>query len=115
MEEKTLQDRWDNFKTGCKKKWYAISDWCTQNKEMVIAITPVLITGTIELVKVVVRSKNTSEEKRLKENYIYDRSSGHYYECRRKPKNSEWREIDYRYKVLEQPLGEVLNDMRLLK
>lgn len=114
-EKKTMEERWDDFKFAAKQKWIHFSNWCGQNKEMVIAVTPVLVSGTIELVKVVIRNKATSEERKLKDNYIYDRSSGHYYETRRKPKSSEWREIDYRHKILDQPLGEVLNDMRLLK
>lgn len=45
---------------------------------------------------------------------IYDRSTGHYYEMRRKPKTSEWLRIEEENKK-GKPLGWILNDMKLLK
>ena len=77
-------------------------------------MVPVLVSGTIELVKIVAKSKNTGEEKRLKENYIYDRSAGHYYELKRQPTASEWMSIDHR-KSDGEMLGDILDDMRILK
>jgi hypothetical protein len=54
------------------------------------------------------------QEAHLKDEYIYDRSNGHYYELRRKIKSSEWQMIDQRKREGEM-LGDILQDMRLLK
>lgn len=114
-EKKTMKQRIDETKTNAKAKWYSVCDWASRNKEALIVILPVAISGSIELIKIVSRKSSQKEDRRLKENFIYDRSSGHYYETRRQPKNSEWIEIDRRHNTLHQPLGEVLRDMRLLK
>lgn len=114
MEEKNLKTRWSDFKQDCRYNFVKFSDWCSRHRETLIVIVPVLISGSIELVKIVARSKNNGDERRLKENYIYDRSQGHYYELKRKPTASEWRMIDHR-KSEGELLGDVLNDMRILK
>lgn len=114
-EKKTFRDKVGDFKTTCKAKWLELSCWAERNKEILIVAVPIVVSGTIEMTKVVMKYQATHEEKELKERYIYDRSAGHYYETRRQPKSNEWREIDYRHNVLHQPLGEVLADMRLLK
>ena len=89
-------------------------EFCHEHKEALIVLIPVMVSGTIELIKIAARSRNTKEDKYLKENYVYDRSSGHYYELKRQPKSSEWRLIDQR-KAEGELLGDILNDMRILK
>ena len=114
MEERSIKERWEDFKYDCKLNFVKFSDWCHDHKEVLVVIVPVLVSGSIELVKIAAKSKNVGEEKRLKDNYIYDRSLGHYYELSRKPTASEWRMIDHR-KQNGELLGDVLNDMRILK
>lgn len=107
-------ETYGNWKNKVKSKFEDVKDWCSEHKEVIIALAPCMIGGAVEMVKIAARKGNINEEKRLKENYIYDRSSGHYYELRRKPSNKEWIHIDHR-KSLGDPLGEILNDLRLLK
>lgn len=111
---KSLEERWGEFKTACKNRWYRVCDWFRANKDVLVVVTPIIIGSGVELVKVVLKSKTTSDEKALKERYIYDRSNGHYYETRRKIKSREWIEIDTRHRMGES-VGDILSDMRLLK
>lgn len=113
-EKRTLKERLDDFRWDAKQKYYKIKDWCHDHPSEAVALTTVFMSGTIEMIRVVAKNKNISEEKQLKENYIYDRSAGHYYELKRQPKSSEWRMIDHR-KAEGESLGDILNDMRILK
>lgn len=88
--------------------------WAKENKETLIVFGPVLVGSLVEMVKVVSRSSTIRENKRLKDNYIYDRSAGHYYEAKRKLKNKEWLQVDERHKNGES-IGDILSDMGLLK
>lgn len=105
-EKPTLKER---AKTGFQK----VRDWGSKHKESIIVFGPILISSAVELVKILKRDKTVKEDRRLKENYIYDRSAGHYYELKRKPTNKEWMMIDEGRK--NENLGMVLNDMELLK
>ena len=111
-EKKTFRDRVDELKTEAKNKWYRTCDWCRDNREVLIMTIPIAVGGAFELLA---KEKSTKDEKYLKERYIYDRSNGHYYETRRKVKNREWVEIDARHAISGEPIGDILQDMRLLK
>lgn len=113
-EQKTLKERFDEIKTKVKAKGLEIGSWCSAHKESLIVIVPVAMTSGIELIKVIAKSHNQKEERRLKENFIYDRTNGHYFELKRTPKQSEWSRIDIR-KMSGEYLGDILSDMRLLK
>ena len=113
--KKTVREKWDDFKTGAKDRWYRTCDWCRSNQEIVALTVPIAVGGAFELAKTIVKTKATNDEKALKERYIYDRSNGHYYECKRKVKNREWAEIDARHALTGESVGTILQDMRLLK
>lgn len=90
------------------------ADWCKEHKEAIIVFGPAIMGGIVEILKIQTKCHTVNEEKALKDQYIYDRSSGHYYELKRKPKNREWLQIDQR-KQNGESLGWILNDMKLLK
>lgn len=113
-EEKTLKKWFEEKSEQAKLKVQAATDWCKRNKEAVIVFGPVILGSLVEIAKISTKHHMVNEEKALKDRYIYDRSSGHYYELRRKPKNSEWIQIEQR-KQNGESLGMILNDMRLLK
>ena len=50
---------------------------------------------------------------RANDTYIYDRSMGHYWKCRKKPTTEQYLEIERR-KANGEGLGTILTDMRLL-
>jgi hypothetical protein len=113
-EKRSFKEKIDDLKWDAKQKYYRTKDWCRDHTTEAVGLATVLISGSIELIRVVSKNKNNKEEKQLKENYIYDRSAGHYYELKRQPKSSEWLMIDHR-KAEGECLGDILSDMRILK
>lgn len=113
-EKKTFKEWFDEKQEWAKWKLHAAAEWCKNHKEAIIVFGPVIMGGIIEIAKIPPKKYVVNEEKALKERYIYDRSTRHYYELKRKPKSSEWLQIDQRIENGES-LGWVLDDMRLLK
>lgn len=113
-EKKTLQERLEDAKLEMKWRYQLAREWCSKHKAEIVVFGPVIISGVVEVIKITTKKHNVNEEKRLKDNYIYDRSQGHYYELRRKLKSSEWLLIDQRKREGES-LGQILQDMRVLK
>ena len=113
MKEK-VKKKIEEMKNDVKMKCYYMIDWCRYNKEAIVIFGPCIIGGIIEIVKIVTKKGTVNEQKRLKDLYIYDHSTGHYYELKRKLKSSEWITIDER-KRQGTPLGIILMDMKLLK
>ena len=113
-DKKTLKERFADKKETAKEKLSDVRQWCGNHKAEIMVLAPVLISGAVEMVKVATKKKNLNEEQHLKDNYIYDRSMGHYYELRRKLKSSEWLQIEER-KAEGETLGRILEDMRVLK
>ena len=114
MNEKSLKKWFEEKSERLKWKIHTMTEWCNENREVLIVFGPVLFGSIMEIVKVSIRYKTGRDEKRLKDRYIYDRSNGHYYELKRKPKNSEWLQIEQR-KLNGESIGWILNDMHLLK
>lgn len=113
-EKKTLKERIGDFSDLAKSKVQNATDWCKNHKEVIVVFGPVIISGVLEFIKISAKKSSVKEEKMLKDRYIYDRSQGHYYEIIRKPKSSEWIQIDQR-KQNGEALGCILDDMGLLK
>lgn len=116
MEEnkKTLRERLNELSDKAKIELMRAVEWTKAHKEAIIVFGPVIMGGIVEIAKIQTKVHVTNEERALKERFIYDRSTGHYYELRRKPKTSEWLQIEQR-KQNGETLGWILNDMRLLK
>lgn len=110
---KEVNQKWEDFKWKVKCKYDKAKEWCIQNKELVIAAVPALITGAFEIIKIASKADAREEEKELKELYIYDRSMGHYWKLRRRLTNSEYREIERR-RAEGESMGEILESMRVL-
>lgn len=113
-EKKTFKEWLEEKSDWAKWKIHCASEWCKEHKESVIVFGPVIMGGIIEILKISTKRHVVNEEKALKERYIYDRSTGHYYELKRQPKSREWLMIEQR-KQNGETLGVILNDMRLLK
>lgn len=113
-ERKTLKKRIEEVSDWAKWKAQMTVDWCKRNKQAIIVFGPVIAGGLIEIIKISTKHHLVNEEKALKERYIYDRSGGHYWEIKRKPKRSEYLQIEQRRNNGES-YGSILNDMRLLK
>lgn len=113
-EKKTLKEWFENKKEKAKEKLHGVVQWGSKHKAEIVVFGPVLITGAVEIIKTATKKQNLNEERRLKDNYIYDRSMGHYYELKHKLSSSEWLQIEER-KGEGESLGRILKDMNVLK
>lgn len=113
-ETKTLKDKIADAKISAKWKIDDFKIWCSNHRSEIVVFGPIIISSTVEIAKILTKRHNVNEEKRLKDNYIYDRSAGHYFELKRKLKSSEWLMIEQRKKEGES-LGEILQAMKVLK
>lgn len=102
-----------NAKVYAQRKVVEVGEWCKENREEAVMIASAVVSGLYYVTKTMAKNRRLEEERHLKEDYIYDRSTGHYFELRRKPTNAEWCKID-EMKRSGIPLYVILNDMRLL-
>ena len=86
----------------------------TENKEAIVALTPVVVGGFTVLVRVISRKSNLHQEKALKELYVWDPKLGMYYQLRRKMTNEQRLELDRR-KEAGESIGNILASMKVLK
>lgn len=84
-----------------------------QNKEVLIVIVPAVCTAIGMVAKFASKHGTMKKMEKLKNNYIYDRSSGHYWKLDSEPSNADWIEIDKRHKSGEDYYS-ILTDLDLL-
>lgn len=115
-EKKTLKKRFEDLKEKAKWKVKDGKQWCSNHKSEIVVFGPVLITMSVDIVKILMKKSTVSEERHLKDCYIYTRENniGHHYELKRKLKSKEWLQIHEMVKNGEN-LGEILQDMGVLK
>lgn len=96
-----------NAKEGVKKFW-------RENKDIIIVVAPIAGSILVKQMTHTNKKKQLKSEQDLKDLYIYDRKKGHYWPLQRKPKASEWIEIDARRENGEE-LYNILASMDLLR
>ena len=120
MEDNTI--RWsevkrkiafEQFKFRAKDKINSVKNWCNEHREEAITIGIICVSAGFKFYKTAKKSHDLKMEKELKDTYIYDRSMGHYWKCRKKPTTEQYLEIERR-KANGEGLGTILTDMRLL-
>lgn len=97
-----------------QEKVNAAKDWAYNNKEILVVAVPGLIGAGTTIVKLVGKRFNLAKEQKLKENYCYDRSLGHYWVLKRELSNKEWVEVDKRKQNGER-LADILDSLKVLK
>lgn len=97
-----------------QEKVITAKDWVYNNKEILVVAVPGLIGAGTAIVKVVGKRFNLAKEQKLKENYCYDRSLGHYWALKRELSNKEWVEVDKRKQNGER-LADILDSLKVLK
>lgn len=105
------------FRDKVKTKLHDASQWIVDNKEVVLVAAPVVMTvtkGTFNIGGKLLKHHNLKLEEKLKDRRIYDRSTGHYVETRRKLKSTEWAEFDRRRRQ-GYSVQQIINDMGLNK
>ena len=103
----------EQFKFRAKDKINSIKNWCNEHREEAITIGIICVSAGFKFYKAAKKSHDLKVEKELKDTYIYDRSMGHYWKCRKKPTTEQYLEIERR-KANGEGLGTILTDMRLL-
>lgn len=104
----------EKVKNGASNAYQKARTFCINNKEVVVPVAITLATGTVKVTKQLLKARNIKEDERIKEEYCYDRSLGHYWALRKPLSNKEWLEIDSRKQNGER-LADILSDMRVLK
>ena len=100
-----------------RQKGQEFKRFFNDNKEMIFFLTPIglaAIGGVSKGVKLIVKRSNLNKEEKIKNNYCYDRSLGHYWALRRELSNDEWLEIDRRKREGER-LADILEQLKVLK
>ena len=105
--------KWEQFKAKVKDKKDRTVDWCKEHTEEAVTLACITVGGIYKISKELYKRNQIKQERALKDNYIYDRSMGHYWKCRRKPSTNEYLEIERR-KNAGESLGSILTSMKLL-
>lgn len=111
---RSTKQKVEDLKWKAKDKLHSAGEWCNRNKEWLYFIVPIAVPMATSMIKGSIRKRNLNKEEKLKEEYCYDRSLGHYWALKRKLSNKEWLEIEGRRKNGER-LADILSDMRVLK
>lgn len=114
MSERTFKEKLNDAKENAKIKVGQAYIWCKENPKAAASLATMTVTGIFEVSKIIARKGVVEEQRRLKENFIYDRRAGHYVELTRKLKSSEWLEFDERRDRGEN-VSEILRSMKVLK
>ena len=112
-KEEKRRERKERF----NKKANIIANWIRNNKETLAIVIPVVgvsIKGTAKIIKGISKNVALSQEKQLKERFIYDRSLGVYFELKKPLSNSQMTSILER-KDNGEKLSSILIDENLLK
>ena len=118
-DDNVVDITWD-LKKAEIKNWIRngvnqVGRFISNNKTEVIAVaTPIVGKLFVDMVRGIKRSANNKEQARLKENYIWDPSSGMWFETRKKMSSNQRVEFSRRRENGES-VGSILNSMKILK
>lgn len=101
------------FRRKFKKAKNDAINFVKNNKELIVASIPVVIT-CINGANKIVKTIDSRMERTRKDNQYYDRTLGMYVDLKRKPKQSEYIKIQERRNNGEK-LSDILIDMGLVK
>ena len=100
-------------KTNLKEKFQQALEWVDKHRWLVTATFGVA-SAALYLAAKKSGKINIMLEEKLKDTRVYDASLGHYWELKRKLRNSEWCEVERRLANGEK-YGEILSSMGVLK
>ena len=112
-KEEKRRERKERF----NKKVNITANWIRNNKETLAIVIPVVgvsIKGTAKIIKGISKNVALSQEKQLKEKFIYDRSLGKYLELKKPLTNAQMKSILER-KDNGEKLSSILRTENLLK
>lgn len=115
--KESASSRWNRFKKDVKEKFRASCEWCKEHKEVVMAVAPIVLSGTFELAKAGMKYHDKRQERELEEdklNSVYDRSAGMYLDTIRPLTNDDYRQVQ-NLKRQGLTTGEALDRLGLLR
>jgi hypothetical protein len=112
--ETKTETKTEKFKRQVKEELWKAKDFVIRNKETILLAAPVVVGVVTVVVKTVGKNVNLRKEERIKNQYCYDRSLGHYWALRRNLSNQEWTEIDRR-KTSGERLADILSELKVLR
>ena len=107
LKKAERKQKWESFKNNARR-------WWNDNRQYAVVIIPAVGAVLVKGIQILGKMHAGHMETINKDRRCYDTSLGHYWELKRKLKNSEWTEIERRRKGGES-LGEILDDMDVLK
>ena len=112
----TVDDRpiWKRTKDWFLKKKDAAVDTIKLYPKESFAVATVIVGGAVKVLPKLLIARNNRERERIKQEYCYDRSLGHYWALKRALSTSEWIEINKRRSNGEN-LGDILEQLNVLK
>lgn len=96
-----------------KFKWKAIDFW-NRNKAEIVVLAPLVYGGVKAISRTANHAIDAKREQTHRDRHIYDRSTGQYYETRRKLTSNERLELERRLANGEKK-GQILRSMGLLR
>ena len=88
--------------------------WWDENKQDVIALTPVAVGGLVAGFKFGNKLLKSHQEKYMREHAIWDPKQMHWWILKKKPTSWQWSEIDRR-KNAGEPVADILRSLGMLK
>lgn len=115
--KETASSRWKRFKNDVKAKIKESYEWCKEHKEVVMAVAPIVLSGSFELAKAGMKYHDKRQERELEEDKlrsVYDRSAGMYLDTVRPLTNDDYRQVQ-NLKRQGLTTGEALDRLGLLR
>lgn len=112
MKNKVKQ-KLNDLKYKIKQKYYDVRDWAKNNKDEIIKALPVMLTILGTILKYSAKMLKRWNENKLHNRYIYDRSAGHYWYCKRNLTKRDYLEIERR-RTNGEPYGVILKSLGLI-
>lgn len=108
-----VKEKFDNAKRKVITTGSSVSKWCSEHKELVVAVSPGLIDSVGRLYVEHGRNKRWKSEMKRINNQVYDNRTGKWYNHKTMSKKQI---LEFtRRKFSGEPVAEILNDMRLLR
>lgn len=112
-----IKEKTDTIVNKIRDGAWNVTYWVVANKDIVIAVTPIIvggITGATKMISAHNRTKRLKVERENKKLYCYDPRLGCYYHLRRPLSGKDWIQIDKR-KSNGERLGDILESMKALR
>lgn len=88
--------------------------WARNNPQLAVAAVTTIVSAGAYIGKNAIKHANLRKAEKVKQEYCYDPSLGHYWELKRKLSNQEWVRIEQR-KAAGEKLGDILSSLNVLK